>query len=335
MDKLFAIKDIEIKDIFLDIKYEGSSFDGVMNIQDLGNELIGLEYCIKAILKNLLKENKKNIDEKLKKELENFDINDIEFITEGFVNNCFFKKIKPKKFLNEIEKRPELNKYILTILKRGMTLFGVIYTTNMTINSDILKLALEKNTIPQEVVQEIQESPLDLTSKNVALSLIGNKKFRESSAKTVLPLKKEDDCLQFSSPNFEKIENQTITINNDNKETFLITGISEEDTEDMDDIEYEKYDKVEGRISSIKLDAIKNQIGFKVGNEGGEIDCHLIEDLDIEDYKNGYLGEWVEIEGLIKYSKDKTKYIEIKKIKKITAPLSEAKQSSMESIFDN
>jgi hypothetical protein len=36
------------------------------------------------------------------------DIESLQILTEGFVNNCFKKKIKFKAFLDEIEKRPVL-----------------------------------------------------------------------------------------------------------------------------------------------------------------------------------------------------------------------------------
>jgi hypothetical protein len=49
MTSLFPENDIKLEDLFLEVKYDGLSFDGVMNIQDLGNELLGIEYC-KAII---------------------------------------------------------------------------------------------------------------------------------------------------------------------------------------------------------------------------------------------------------------------------------------------
>ncbi|VVM23545.1 hypothetical protein BSPWISOXPB_10544 [uncultured Gammaproteobacteria bacterium] len=44
--------------MFLEVKYDGPSFDGVMNIQDLGNELLGIEYCLTKIINELVKTNK-------------------------------------------------------------------------------------------------------------------------------------------------------------------------------------------------------------------------------------------------------------------------------------
>jgi hypothetical protein len=51
-----------------------------MNIQDLGNELLGIEYCLTKIINELVKTNK---------ELSEADIESLQILTEGFVNNCF------------------------------------------------------------------------------------------------------------------------------------------------------------------------------------------------------------------------------------------------------
>jgi hypothetical protein len=50
MTSLFPENDIKLEDLFLEVKYDGPSFDGVMNIQDLGNELLGIEYCFDIAL---------------------------------------------------------------------------------------------------------------------------------------------------------------------------------------------------------------------------------------------------------------------------------------------
>jgi hypothetical protein len=66
--------------------------------------------------------------------------------------------------------------------------------------------------------------------------------------------------------------------------------------------------------SSLYFLSTKNQIGFKVKNEGNEIHCHLSENLSIDDYKSNYLGEWVEITGKISQAGDIIKEIEIEKL---------------------
>jgi hypothetical protein len=50
MTSLFPENDIKLEDLFLEVKYDGPSFDGVMNIQDLGNELL-LPFLINGLIR--------------------------------------------------------------------------------------------------------------------------------------------------------------------------------------------------------------------------------------------------------------------------------------------
>lgn len=326
------LSETAFEDLFLTIKYEGPSFNWVMNIHDLWNELIWLEYCLKSILKEIYKLEKKELkSEELKTLLKDFDISQLEIITEGFVNNCFLKKIK---FWNKeddrnkliqlfdwIENRPELMSFLKFLIRSGLTVFTVTYTAQLTLDSDALKIALQNNTIPQEAIKSIWEADLNSSGKKVALEMMWDPKYREASAKTIIPIKDSNDSLELSSPIIEK----PLKINHSSKDNFLINT----KLHDEQDTEYQKYDLIYWRINSIDLDAKKNQIWFKVMNEWTEINCHLSDELDINNYKEWYLWEWVEIEWMIHYSQDTTKYIEIKKISKVTIPISEASQLSL------
>lgn len=324
--ELFAIDNINFEDLYIDIKYNWTSFDWVMNIHDLWNELLWIEYCLKTIFFRRLKEDKQKIKSKvLKDDLKYLTINDFEIITEWFVNNCFLKRIKFKKtnwiikFLNQLEKRPELNKYILTFIWWWLSLYWAIYIAQINADKDIFIKALEKWNLPESVIEYIQQSSLSSDSKRLAQELLLDKRFREESAKTVIPIKEDQDTLELNS----KVFGETIKIDKTNKEIFLLNKTDEE----INEWEYVSYDVTEWRINSMDLDASKNQIGFKVLNEGTEINCHLIDSLNIEDYKE-LLWEWVEIEWNITYSDTKVKYIEIHRIAKIDPPLSEAKQTT-------
>lgn len=317
MEPLFKNIEIErsLEDLSIVIKYDGTSFSGVMDIRDLGNELLGIEYCLRSVIRKLKDGYLKNEDKDIKAIFETFDINSLEIVTEGFVNNCFLKRIKFKEFFDEIENRPELMKFVTAIVTRSIAVYGAIYVAQITANSEVLKSAFQRNTIPSEVVSSIQESNLDAISRQVALEALQSKKYREESMKTIVPLRADDDSLVIKSDEFETPE-KSITIDNNNKDVFLVAGNEENETLP----ESERFDTVAGRISSIKLDATKNQIGFKVANEGAEIDCHLGEHLNIQDYQNGYLGEWVELSGNIHYNYDKATFIKIDKITKIPSP---------------
>ena len=297
MTSLFPENDIKLEDLFLEVKYDGPSFDGVMNIQDLGNELLGIEYCLTKIINELVKTNK---------ELSEADIESLQILTEGFVNNCFKKKIKFKAFLDEIEKRPVL----ISILFFVITIYSETALIQININNTNTVSMLRSGQIPIGQYQQIKDLPIPDNAKEIIRSNLIDKKYREESAKIVIPLKNDNDNLKLSSSVLE----ESVIIDNTNKQSFFIIDLPTEQEQDVT----EEIKTIQGRINSINLDATKNQIGFKVKNEGNEIHCHLSENLSIDDYKSNYLGEWVEITGKISRAGDIIKEIEIEKLKKIT-----------------
>ena len=297
MTSLFPENDIKLEDLFLEVKYDGPSFDGVMNIQDLGNELLGIEYCLTKIINELVKTNK---------ELSEADIESLQILTEGFVNNCFKKKIKFKAFLDEIEKRPVL----ISILFFVITIYSETALIQININNTNTVSMLRSGQIPIGQYQQIKDLPIPDNAKEIIRSNLIDKKYREESAKIVIPLKNDNDNLKLSSSVLE----ESVIIDNTNKQSFFIIDLPTEQEQDVT----EEIKTIQGRINSINLDATKNQIGFKVKNEGNEIHCHLSENLSIDDYKSNYLGEWVEITGKISQVGDIIKEIEIEKLKKIT-----------------
>jgi hypothetical protein len=297
MTSLFPENDIKLEDLFLEVKYDGPSFDGVMNIQDLGNELLGIEYCLTKIINELVKTNK---------ELSEADIESLQILTEGFVNNCFKKKIKFKAFLDEIEKRPVL----ISILFFVITIYSETALIQININNTNTVSMLRSGQIPIGQYQQIKDLPIPDNAKEIIRSNLIDKKYREESAKIVMPLKNDNDNLKLSSSVLE----ESVIIDNTNKQSFFIIDLPTEQEQDVT----EERKTIKGRINSINLDATKNQIGFKVKNEGNEIHCHLSENLSIDDYKSNYLGEWVEITGKISRAGDIIKEIEIEKLKKIT-----------------
>ncbi len=293
MSLLFPEDDIKLEDLFLEVKYDGPSFDGVMNIQDLGNELLGIEYCLTKIINDLVRDNK---------ELSKDDIASLQILTEGFVNNCFKKKIRF--YFDEIEKRPVLMGFLKTVI----LIYSGSQAMQITLDKLPTELMLKSNQIPIEQHQQIRNLPILDSAKNIIENNLLNKKYREASAKVVMPLKNDNDNLESSSPVLKK----SVIINNSNKKSFLIIDSSQEQEDNV-----EISQAISGRINSINLDATRNQIGFKVNNEGNEIHCHLSENLNINEYKSDYLGEWVEITGKILYTGEVIKEIEILELKKI------------------
>jgi hypothetical protein len=297
MNSLFPENEIKLEDLFLEIKYDGPSFDGVMNIQDLGNELLGIEYCLKKIINDLVETNK---------ELSKADIDSLQILTEGFVNNCFKKKIKF--YWENVENHPAKVTIFIAIIVALINTYGNTQSIQININYTNTVEMLKTGQIPKEQYRQIQNLPIPNNVKKIIESNLLDKKYREASAKTIMPLKNDNDNLETSSPVLEN----SVIIDNSNKESFLVVDSPQEQEEDV--IDEDKT--IKGRISSINLDATKNQIGFKENNEGIEIRCHLPGNLDINDYKYDYLGEWVEITGKVSCVGKIIKKIDISKLDK-------------------
>lgn len=296
---LFPDTEVKLEDLFLEIKYDGPSFNGVMNIQDLGNELLGVEYCLTKIIKDLIKDSS---------ELNQDDINSLQILTEGFVNNCFKKKIKF--FFDEIENRPVLIGNLTRILITTILSYTATQTIQINLNPNDTKSMLKYTKIPIEQYQQIKTLPIPDNAKKIIASNLLDKKYREESAKIIMPLKNDNDSLESSSPSLR----EPVVINKGNKDGFFVIELNDE----INELEIEHIQTIDGRINSINLDATKNKIGFKINNEGNEIHCHLSEELDINDYKNGYLGEWVKITGNVSQVGENIKEIEILKLEKAT-----------------
>ncbi|VVM24887.1 hypothetical protein BSPWISOXPB_5697 [uncultured Gammaproteobacteria bacterium] len=188
-------------------------------------------------------------------------------------------------FLDEIEKRPVL----ISILFFVITIYSETALIQININNTNTVSMLRSGQIPIGQYQQIKDLPIPDNAKEIIRSNLIDKKYREESAKIVMPLKNDNDNLELSSSVLE----ESVIIDNTNKQSFFIIDLPTEQEQDVT----EEIKTIQGRINSINLDATKNQIGFKVKNEGNEIHCHLSENLSIDDYKSNYLGEWVEITG--------------------------------------
>ena len=229
---------------------------------------------------------------------------------EGFIDNCFKKKIKF--FFDEIENRPVLVNNAVKILIMIISIYTAIDTIQGALDNTDTKAMLRSGQIPVERYRQIKELSMPNNVEEIIISNLLDKKYREESAKTITPLKNDGDSLELSSPSL----GEPVIINNSNKKSFFIIDAPQEQEEDI----IEEIQTIRGRINSINLDATKNKIGFKNNNEGNEIHCHLSEKLNINDYKSGYLGEWVEITGKVLQVGGVVKEIEISELKKVSKP---------------
>jgi hypothetical protein len=126
------------------------------------------------------------------------DIESLQILTEGFVNNCFKKKIKF--FFDDIENRPVL----IHLLRTVIVTYMASQSMQIYLNSSDTKSMLKSDQIPKEQCQQIKDLPIPDNAKEIIKSNLIDKKYREESAKIVIPLKNDNDNLESSSPVLEE-----------------------------------------------------------------------------------------------------------------------------------
>lgn len=151
----------EFENYLLDIHYQGPSFDGEMEISQLGNEIIGLDRAIKIIIHTLAKHKKLGVKE-----------SDIEIYIEGFEKGSFRERVKI--VIKTVEAYPTTSIAISTILATTITLIPQLTAKEIRLMSPELK-------------QEIRDE--------VKISLLSDKEFQKSLAAIVMPLQNKSDSL--------------------------------------------------------------------------------------------------------------------------------------------
>jgi len=208
---------------------------------------------------------------------------------------------------------------VALIIQQTFSVYGEIHVAQINSDTEIIKIALQKNEVSIEVAKHIKNSSLSDSAKYIAISLIKDKKYRESQAKIIKPIKGTAETLEISSSEFEN----AINIDHSNKDVLLYEVL---ENNDDDNNEVGKFETVNGRIHYINLEAGRNHIGFKENAEGISIRCHLLDGLNINNYKS-FLGEWVEIQGVFK--RGKKPEIDVEKIIKTQTPINKAEQENL------
>jgi hypothetical protein len=80
---------------------------------------------------------------------------------------------------------------------------------------------LRSGQIPIGQYQQIKDLPIPDNAKEIIRSNLIDKKYREESAKIVIPLKNDNDNLESSSPVLE----ESVIIDNTNKQSFFIIDL--------------------------------------------------------------------------------------------------------------
>jgi hypothetical protein len=288
---------------YLDIKYDWPSFEGVMNILSLWNELLGLEYCIREAFKKIKASDKRFSD--IKEE-------DLEILVAPFQNNCFRKKITVtaiRKWINWLTNKEIAVWWIIVTLTIALVAWIYVVVKDLTYDDMV---QINESNISQELYNKIWD--------RVKSDLLSDEKFRKELAKSCFPLEEETDYAEIRSPNLQWGE-EIVKIDNSNKQKFfeLWNVIKKKEIIEC----AEKREIVYWRITAIDLDARINHLKFKIDGEGEEIIWELV-NWDINNYKE-YLWKWVTIEWIRFYSEATKPRLKIEKIIEARPPLKEAK----------
>lgn len=172
----------EFENYLLDIHYQGPSFDGEMEISQLGTEIQGLDRALKIIIHTLAKHKKLAVK-----------ASEIEIYIEGFEKGSFRERVKI--CVKTVEAYPTTSVIISGLLAATMNLIPQL-------------TAKEIQTMSPELKQQIQDE--------VKISLLSNKDFQRSLAAVMDPLQKNGDKITATTTN--KTE---VVISHDQKEEFI------------------------------------------------------------------------------------------------------------------
>jgi hypothetical protein len=268
---------------FFDVSYVGPSFQGAMEIGDLGIELAGLKDCLGAVIKVLRKHGK--ID---------FNLNDVEIFIEAFEKGSFKNRVK---FLKKA------NKHFKEFQPSYVCVSAVIGALASIVLIVLQYGPKEVNRMSPELMHSIADE--------VKIELLLDKNFKQSLINITTPIKSGEDGVVFK----DSEGNEKINIGSE--EHRVIIGLKEEE-------ETSAMDTFGGRISEMDLDALKNQIGFKINGKGMAIPCSfspasLNQPVDVKEYIP-FLGKWVQIDGNATKKGKVINHIDVKNISEIRLP---------------
>jgi hypothetical protein len=240
----YLFPDQNIEDYVLDIKYDGPSFDGMMEISALSNEIAGFEICIKSVISVLRRQKGLDLNE-----------DDFQIVVEAFENNCFRKKIK---FIGK-----HLNKYPVAYLSIAGILGSII------------------NIVPQigaDKIKEMSPATMAIIADVAKVELLKDPKFLNALAKTVKPLITDKDKVEFSQP--VKTPNRTSTVKYSQKNDFLkLTSETEDIMETVAPGEvYGRVVSIDIDANKNQIDFKSNGTGERIRctlNDGKRIDDYV------------------------------------------------------------
>ena len=174
-----------LKEFLFEMKYDGPSFNGVMEIRALAEEISGMDECIREIISTLRKDKRIQLKD-----------TDFQLLVEAFENNCFQKRIQLK-----IENNPETAATYRWLIGG---IFGTIVTFVIT-------------NAPLSITPEL----LDQISDETAFKLLNDGRFMNNISRAIEPLRKDEDILYIKTIN-ENVSDLVIPFSE--KDKFLKLG---------------------------------------------------------------------------------------------------------------
>lgn len=287
----------------IDIKFDGPSFEGVIDITALWNELLWLDYCLRQAFRKI-----RDSDKKFSELLDT----DFLILVEPFEKNCFRKKVKVA--IKWIESHQTTSQIV------AMLVVSAIWWTYVLIR-DLTTPEIQQITsanISPELIKKIGDQ--------TKLELLSDARFRRELATIAMPLVDSDDNTEIRTKNLEW-EEQLVIIDSNTKDKFFAVAWIEKLTK-IDELYLEKSETLYGRINAIDVDAPKRQLGFKVNGVWKEVDCSLSWILEVNDYIK-LVGRWVSIEWVVTYKWINPEKIEVTRIIQSEPPLREYTTTSM------
>lgn len=272
--------EIPIPDYLLDIKYQGTSFNGVMEIDALGREILGLEVCLQRTIE-VLKKHKK-ID---------FSLNDVEIYIEAFEHGSFRKKVKLvfKNGAKTLEKYPATSNVVAVVFV-GM------------VGAFVALKPAEIRELPPNVIESLKDQ--------VKLELIQDKAFIGGLAEVVRPIRTSEDQLIIT----DSFKKEAVVGYEQKNDIVQLTESGDKDVPDSN-----VYENLKGHVTRVDLDADINHIGFKVDDKGALVLCTLPSNITRDQMKE-FLDKWVQIDGIVTYKNGERKHVKVDHMTLIVKP---------------
>lgn len=280
-NSLFPAK--PIPDYLLSIKYQGTSFDGVIEINALGQEILGLQTCLQRTIETLKKH--KRID---------FSLNDVDIYIEAFEHGSFAKKVKLafKQGVKTVEKYPATSGIVAVVFVGMLTVYAQLKTAD---------------------TKELSSTAVAELKDQVKAELVKDKAFQDGLAAVVGPIRTEQDKLIVTDPSQQEKE---AVIDNEQKNKIIeLAEGSSETTPDSSG-----YETLKGHVTRVDLDADINHIGLKINDKGALVLCTLPSNITRDQMKE-FLDKWVEVEGVVTYKNGERKHVNVSYLSLTSKPI--------------